>query len=267
MTNLKPTVQRVRHAIKPRVLLVQKIAHVTPLLVKVTFSCDDLGDFYSASFDDHIKLFFPTDGVLVRPEAGPDGLVFPAGITKPPARDYTPRRFDQSNKELDVEFVLHGDGPAANWVTQARVGDRLLTAGPRGSFIIPTDLDWLLLVGDETALPAIARRLEEAPEAARIFVVAEVQNAQEEQVFKSRADISISWIHRKPDQPDALEKAVRGLNLPDGDGYVWGAGEASQMRAIHQHLVTQRGIDKSCIRASSYWKRGAAAVHETHGGA
>jgi NADPH-dependent ferric siderophore reductase len=51
--------------------------------------------------------------------------------------------------------------------------------------------------------------------------------------------------------------------LPDGEGYVWAAGEATLMRAVRQLLCVERGIDKRRIRASAYWKRGAQAVHET----
>lgn len=84
-------------------------------------------------------------------------------------QDYTPRRFDA--QELGIEFALHGDGPAANWARQAQPGQTLTVAGSRGSFIVPTGFDWHLLVGDDSALPAIARRLEELPEGKPVTVV------------------------------------------------------------------------------------------------
>src|SRR6266568_4230449 len=79
-----------------------------------------------------------------------------AGSGAPVMRDYTPRRFDAVQRELDIEFALHGDGPAATWAAQAAPGQRVMIGGPRGSFIVPTDFDWHLLIGDETALPAVA---------------------------------------------------------------------------------------------------------------
>ena len=75
-------------------------------------------------------------------------------------RDYTPRRYDLDTLELDIDFVLHGDGPASTWAEQAKPGQFLHIGGPRGSMIVPDIFDSYLLIGDETALPAIARRLE-----------------------------------------------------------------------------------------------------------
>jgi NADPH-dependent ferric siderophore reductase len=259
--------QRIRHPLKARLLQVRRTALVTPYLMRVTFAGDDLHDFISASFDDHVKLFFPAPGESrpVMPETGPDGLVFPQGQPRPVARDYTPRRYDKASGELDIEFVLHGDGPAANWVTQAKVGDYLGMGGPRGSFVIAPGFDWHLLIGDETALPAIGRRLEELPGGTKAVVVLEVVDAQEQITFRSEAALDITWLSRSAHAPDGLQTALRELTLPAGEGYVWAAGESASMRAVHRYLVAERGIDKSRIRASSYWRQGDAAVHENLG--
>ena len=262
-------VERVRHAIRARMLTVRDISKVTPQLVRVTFHSPDLEGFVSASFDDHIKLFFPADGIPILPTPSEQGLAFPEGAQRPPTRDYTPRSYRATQNELDIEFVLHGDGPAANWVSRAKVGDQLVIAGPRGSFVIPDTFNWLWLIGDETALPAIARRLEELPSGASATVVALVQNASEQQSFSTKANAQIHWVHRDEQNAatgDPLEAAVRQLDIPaSGEGYIWAAGEAAQMRAIHQYLTKEKGIAKTRIRASSYWKKGAAAVHETLG--
>lgn len=250
------TAQRIRHPIKARLLHVRQIANVSPQMVRVTFHGPDLADFVSSSFDDHIKLFFPADGQPVMPEHIPDGLRFPEGVVRPPARDYTPRRYRPADNELDIDFLLHGVGPAASWVAQARIGDQLVSGGPRGSFVIPEVFDWQLMLGDETALPAIGRRLEELPAGYRVHVLALVQDAAEEQVFDSRADVHMRWIHRNESGDQALQAAVQAFVLPSGEGYIWGAGEASQMRAIHHHLATEKGVDKSRLRISNYWKLG-----------
>lgn len=260
------TVQRVRHPLRMRLLQVVRTQLVSPQLLRVTLGGADLADFVSASFDDHVKVFFPSPGAdkPVLPEVGPNGPVFPEGQPRPPARDYTPRRYDAVAQELDLEFVLHGDGPASTWAAQAKPGQYLGVGGPRGSFVVPTGFDWHLLIGDETALPAIGRRLEELGGGTHAVVVLEVADANAEIALPSAADVDVHWLHRG-DAPEGslLEPALRKLALPRGEGYVWAAGESVAMRAVRQYLVTECGIDKTRIRASSYWKRGAAAVHET----
>lgn len=255
------TVQRLRHAVKARLLQVAGITQITPRLMRISLSGDDLSDFISASFDDHIKLFIPQDGVLVMPQPGPNGLVFPEDVPRPLARDYTPRHYDQANKQLDIEFVLHNDGPATDWARQVQAGDQVVIAGPRGSFIIPDGFDWQIMIGDETALPAIARRLEELPVGIKVQLIAEVENAAEELRFDTRADVIVTWVHR--DQGTNLLDAIANVvSLPVGEGYVWAAAESAAVRAIYKHFVTDLGLDKSRIRASSYWKRGAIGTHE-----
>lgn len=261
-------VQRVRHPLKFRLLQVKQVRALTPHLIRVTFTGDDLHDFVSASFDDHIKVLFPEPGAdkPALPAAGPDGPVFPAGQPRPTARDFTPRRFDRDARELDIEFAMHEAGPAANWAAQARVGQYLGVGGPRGSLVIPTAFDWHLLVGDDTALPAIARRLEELPAGARAAAVIEVADPSAQIEFTTQAELHLVWCYRSEagQQGEALLQAVRDIYLPqDGEGYVWAAGESATMRAVRQHLCAERGVHKSRIRAASYWKQGAEAVHES----
>lgn len=260
------TVQRVRHPLKMRLLQVVRTTQVSPQLLRVTLGGADLQDFVSASFDDHVKVFFPVAGAdkPVLPQVGPDGITFPEGQPRPAARDYTPRRYDAARQELDIEFVLHGDGPASTWAAQAQPGQYLGVGGPRGSFVVPTAFDWHLLIGDDTALPAIGRRLEELGAGSHAIVVVEVGDAAAQIPLPTSAQCDLHWLHRG-DAPEGslLEAALRKLTLPGGEGYVWAAGEAAAMKAVRQYLVTERGIDKKRIRASAYWKRGVSAVHET----
>jgi NADPH-dependent ferric siderophore reductase len=263
------TARRVRHELKMRLLEVRDVSRVTPKLVRVTLAGDDLTGFISASHDDHCKLFFPQHGLdkPVLPTQGPNGPVFPEGIAKPVARDYTPRHYDAANNTLTIEFVLHGHGPATSWAAQAKPGQFLGVGGPRGSFVVPDDFDWYLLAGDEAALPAIARRLEELPATARAIVVAEIDNASEEQTFKSCAAVETIWVHRNGAEPGAsalLEQAIAGLTLPPGDGYAWVAAEAATAKSLRRHLVEGRGLRKDWVKAAAYWRHGSVAVHETY---
>ncbi len=264
------TVPRVRHPLKFRLLQVVRVHAVTPHLLRVTLSGPDLADFESASFDDHVKVFFPPPGAErpAIPTMGPNGPVFPDDEPRPAARDFTPRRYDRAARELDLEFVLHHPGPASQWAAQARPGQWLGIGGPRGSFVVPDDFDWHLLIGDDTALPAVARRLEELPAGTRAAVVLEVADHSAQIDFATRAELYAIWCFRNEAADEsggdgALLDALRDLPLPSGDGYVWAAGEARTMRAVRQHLSAERGVAPSRIRASAYWKRGASAVHES----
>lgn len=264
MTNIDLTVQRVRHTLKRRTVQVRRTERITPQLLAVTFGGEDLHDFVSASFDDHVKLCFPAPGESLPNWPDPDAQNANAHAPRPIMRDYTPRRYDPVTGELEIQFVLHGDGPAASWAAQAKPGDYLGIGGPRGSFVIPTGFDWFLMIGDETALPAIGRRLEELPAGTRVTVVVEIDADAQTVDFQTQADADIIWARRRG-RTDTLETAVRRLAIPEGEGYVWAAGEGHAMRAIHQYLLSERGLDKSRVRASSYWKHGAVAVHESHG--
>ncbi len=256
-------VQRVRHALRMRRPRVQAVAPIGANFLRIRFAGESLRGFVSASFDDHVKLMLPPSPgqPLVLPEPGPDGLVWPEGGERPAMRDYTPRHFDAAAGVLDIEFVLHGDGLASRWAEQARPGDEVGVGGPRGSFVVPVGFDWHLLVGDETAIPAIARRLEELPASAQAIAVIETADAGDRRRFDTRARLQAHWVEQG--ETGALARAVRALALPAGEGFAWAAGEAASMVAVRQALIEGHGLDKARVRASAYWKRGAAGHHET----
>ena len=267
------TARRVRHETKRRLLQVREVSRITPKMVRIVAGGDELAGFVSAAHDDHVKLFFPPPGQdkPVMPTPSPNGPIYPEGAPRPAARDYTPRRYDAAAGTLAIDFVLHGDGPATSWAAQARPGDFLGVGGPRGSFIVPDDFDWYLLAGDETALPAIGRRLEEVPPGARAVVVVEVDDAGEEQRFDTRSRLDVQWLHRgdaaaseKSGSQSLLHDAVAGLSFPPGDGYAWVAAEAATAKALRRHLVDERGLRKDRVKAAAYWKHGTVAVHETY---
>lgn len=263
------TPRRVRHELKTRLVEVREVSNISPKMLRVVLGGDQLAGFVSAAHDDHVKVFFPLAGEdrPMLPAPGPNGPAWPEGLPRPPSRDYTPRRYDAAANTLEIDFVLHGDGPAASWAAQARPGQFLGIGGPRGSFIVPDDFDWYVFAGDETALPAIGRRLEELPAGARTIVVAEVADIGEEQRFNTSTNLDLTWLHRdgaEPGDPELLHQAIADLKLPPGDGYVWVAGEAATAKGLRRLLVDQRGVRKDRIKAAAYWKRGAAAVHETY---
>jgi NADPH-dependent ferric siderophore reductase len=263
------TARRVRHETKMRLLQVREVGRLTPKMVRVVLGGEALAGFVSAAHDDHVKLFFPQPGhdKPVLPTPTPNGPVYPEGAVRPAARDYTPRRDDPAANTLTIDFVLHGEGPAATWAAQARPGQFLGVGGPRGSFIVPDDFDWYLLAGDETAVPAIGRRLQELPAGTRVIAVVEVADAGEEQKLDTRANLEMHWLHRTGAEAGnhlLLQRALTEFVLPPGEGYAWVAAEASAAKALRRYLVDQRGLPKDRVKAAAYWKQGAVAVHETY---
>lgn len=257
LDNLDPefrTPRRVRHQPRRRQLTVQRVQRIAAHMIRITFT-GDLEGFTSLGFDDHVKLFFPPNDCTVDDE------------TEMLSRDYTPRRYDPAANILDIEFVLHEAGPATRWAERAQPGQSLRIGGPRGSFVIPTEFDWHLLVGDDTALPAIARRLEELPTGARAVVLAEVDGPADQVSLESAANLTVTWAHRngvEPGTTDVLAKALAAASLPRGDYYTWIACESLTAKALRAQLVTRHGANSKWIRAAGYWRRGAVAVHETH---
>jgi NADPH-dependent ferric siderophore reductase len=259
--------QRQRHSLVLRQLEVLRVTELSPSMRRVTLGGPELKGFVSVGFDDHVKMFFPAPGETrpVLPVAGPDGLTFPEGGQRPLARDFTPRRYDPRAGELDIDFAILHDGPASRWASAVKPGAPAWVAGPRGSFIIPLDFDWHLLVADETGLPAIARRLEELPGNSRALALIEVAGAPEELALQCPAGAELVWVHRGAEMEEpgvALLAALRGLSFPDGDYFAWLACESGVAKRLRSVLIEERGANRKWVRAHGYWRRGAVAVHD-----
>ncbi|MEV6599792.1 siderophore-interacting protein [Actinoplanes sp. NPDC051346] len=254
-----PTI--VRYDLTPRLLQVRAARRVTPNLVRVTLGGAALAGFQGPAPADHVKVFFPIgDADLpLMPTLGPDGLVPPpAGSPRPVYRDYTIRAHRPEDDEIDLDFVIHGEGPASTWAERASPGQSVGVLGPRGSVLVPRDLDWYLIAGDETALPAIARWLEQLPAGCRVLAYIEVADAAEEQELAYAADVSLTWLHRdgaEPGTTSLLFDAIAAAELPSGDGFAWVAGEATTLKPIRRHL-RGLGLHPETVDVDGYWKRG-----------
>jgi NADPH-dependent ferric siderophore reductase len=241
-----PRIQRVRHELKFRGLQVESIVRLTPGMLRISFSGQDLSDFVSAAPDDHVKIFAPT----------------PSGEVE--RRDYTPRRYDARARLLVIDFAVHDAGPATRWALNARPGDRLQIGGPRGSAVASSDIRRWVLIGDETALPAIGRRIEEAKAGTHITSVVSVTGPDEHQAFETPADLRMLWAYRPlsaANDPGALLSIVKSIDLQP-ETFVWIAAEAAVARAIRTHFLEQRGQPLSWTKASGYWVVGRADAHE-----
>lgn len=248
----------VRHQLAMRTLEVLHTKRMTPHMQRITLKGEQLRGFVSASPDDHVKLFFPNaDGELVFPALGPNGPEFPAGCKPSPMRDYTPLEHDVARNELVIDFVLHGDGPASRWAEHAKPGQRIGVGGPRGSFLVAGDFDHYVLIGDETALPAIGRRLDEMPADAHVVVLVEIPEQADRQPLGSQAAFEVTWLERHgadAASSELLEKALRELSELPGDTFYWIAAESRRVRAMRRYLAEQRGVPKEWIRATGYWQ-------------
>ncbi|MDQ8027973.1 MAG: siderophore-interacting protein [Brevundimonas sp.] len=264
MTDALRIARRVRHPLKFRLLEVVEVSDLTPSLKRVVLT-GDLKDFVSLGFDDHVKIFPPREGEpLVLPTVGPDGPVFPE--PRPVARDYTPRQWDTAARTLTIDFAVGHGGPATDWVMTAKPGSQLGVGGPRGSFIVPTAFAHHVLIGDETAIPAIMRRLEELPGGVTATVVVEIEDAASAPAFVSAADLTVIRVCRNGGsrgRVEGLHSAVETAlqEVPREDAYVWIAGESQVARSL-RGLVVALGFDPKAMKAAGYWRAGAVGAHE-----
>jgi NADPH-dependent ferric siderophore reductase len=222
---------------KPRYpAVVKAVRHLTPRMVRVTFSSEALGEFGWNGPAAHIK------------------LVFAEGT-----RTYTPRRFDAGTHELDVDFVLHGEGPAATWASQAAVGQQLTIAGPGRSYAVEPTAPWYLLAGDDSAIPALCTIMESVPASIPVRALIEVVDEQEQHDLPGGANVTVEWLFRGPDAALAgrrLEAAVRAAQLPPGPGRIYVACESDAMRRIRRHLLSERNLDRTQLVTRGYWHLG-----------
>ncbi|OYQ35575.1 hypothetical protein CHU95_07580 [Niveispirillum lacus] len=253
--------QRLRHDTRRRNLKVVSTRDLSPFMRRITL-VGDMSGFQSSGFDDHVKLFFPDPAT---------GLIaLPGGDVKPIARDYTPRAFDLVAGTLTLDFALHGvakddpengAGPATTWALHAVPGDTLVLGGPRGSTVWPKDYALHLLIGDETALPAIGRRLEELPAGVRVIVLVAVDNPTATLDLPTQADATIHWLFRDPAHGGhTLTDAVARLSFRQTDVFAWVAAEAEEVRVIRDLLITRHGVNPEQMKAAGYWQKGGAGA-------
>ena len=258
--------------INVRQLEVRRVTDLGPGMRRITLSGDQLGAFTTSDgiavpalrnegFDDHVK--------IIVAGAGQDAPVPPIQVEghlnwrppggRPEAKDYTPRRYDPVAGELDLDFVRHGTGPAATWAENAQVGDPAWIAGPKNSALLPRNVDWLLVAGDETALPAIGRLLDELPEDLPATVIVEVSDPSRQIPLTGGPHVDLRWVHRTAAGDDnPLFEAIRALQWREGEVYAWVSGEATALKPIRAHLKHERQVPPDCLEVTGYWKRSAA---------
>jgi NADPH-dependent ferric siderophore reductase len=183
-------------------------------------------------------------------------------------RRYTIRSFDRSVPAVDLDVVLHGDGPAAAWAASARPGGRIEAIGPRGKVTVDPAADWHLFAGDDSAIPASLAMAESLPASRQAIVLLQVGGVEDHQVARTAdgREVPVEWVHRAdagadPASGTELVAALRAVALPAGTGHAYLAGElgvVAQMR----NVLLERGLAAEQISAKPYWRAGRAnAAH------
>ena len=179
-------------------------------------------------------------------------------------RTYTQRRFDDAAKTLAVDFVLHGDGPAATWAAQAHAGQQLILMGPARSYVIDPGASWYVLAVDDTALPALETLLEALPAGARVtaFIGGCRGRRGAAPPGSPRRRDSLAAA-RFRGRRSALEAALAAYPWETGDGCVYVGCEADAMRRIRAMLLASSGVDRSGITTAAIGGKARAITPTT----
>ncbi|MFD5746783.1 siderophore-interacting protein [Streptomyces sp. NPDC127033] len=233
---------------------------ITPHMVRVVLGGEGLAAVRAGEFTDHyVKVLFTPEGVTYPEPFDMDRIRAEFPRDRWPAnRTYTVRAWDPAALELTIDFVVHGDeGLAGPWAARAKPGETVRLLGPGGLYAPDPAADWHLLVGDESALPAIAASLERVPAGAVVHAFVEISGPEEEQKITTPDGVGITWLHRGS-RPvgEALTAAVRALDFPPGDVLAFVHGEAGFVKELRRHLRLERGIPRERLSISGYWRIG-----------
>lgn len=264
-TSSEPRVKLRMHPLVPRLLRVVDLQTLAPAMRRIVLSGDDLAQpfpYEPLTVSDHVKVVFPEieSGEIHLPTVADDRLVMPQGRPRPIFRDYTVRSYAAAARRLTLDFVLHDHGVAGRWAQTAALGDPLGVLGPRGSHLYPGDFDNYLIAGDETALPAMARWIEELPSEARAEVFISVANLGERVALAQRPGINVTYLDRSAHGRAVLMEAVQNYARPAGELFVWVAGEAAAIKPIRRHVREVLDIPAEHVDIDGYWKQGTAGL-------
>jgi len=233
---------------------------LTPTLVRVVLGGEGLTGFATPdATDTYVNVAIPPAG------APYEGVFSPAEVREthpkeawPARRRYTVREWDAASGLITLDFVVHGDhGAGGPWAAAAEPGDVLVFEGPGSGFAPDATADWYLLAGDESALPAIAASLEALPAGARAVVRLVCDGPGFEVPLSCAGELDVVWLHRTgvDGDVDLLPDAVAGLEFPAGRVHAFIHSEADEIRAIRRHLITDRGVPRTDMSCSPYWRR------------
>ena len=237
---------------------VRRVQRLSPRMIRVTFAGPDLKGLTVEHPAASVRLLLPSaEGQeLVMPSWNGNEFLLPDG-RRPTIRTLTPRRVDPDALELEVEIVLHGEGAASDWAAAAEPGDQAAISGPGRGYAIDRDAPAFVLVGDETAIPAVSQLLEVLPTETPVQVHIEVAHPDARLALSDHPHATVEWcdLPSGASPGDALLGAARGADVVPG-ARVWVAGEAAAMQRIRRHLFEDRGLPRAHASVRGYWKHG-----------
>jgi NADPH-dependent ferric siderophore reductase len=243
---------------------VTRTERISPNFIRVTFAGDGLDAFPLHGFDHWFRLFLPhEDGAASfdlpnrMDTLGYLRYLRMPGATRPHMRNYTVRELRPRVGEMDVDFVVHGDdGVATRWVQRVEPGARVALLDQGRGHDIPDGTEAHLLVGDETALPAVAGILRDLPRDARGAAWVELANPADAQETGAPDGVAVHWVTRPPgSRPGAtVLDAVRAAPLPTGRIAAYLAGEQALPAALRRWLVGEHRVPKTAIAFQGYWR-------------
>lgn len=237
---------------------VREVLALTPNMIRIVFGGEDLRRFVSSGDpDERLVVVLPRAGERETPAPvrQEDGTLDYPSDDEPELRSYTVRRWDADKPEMVIDFVRHEGGVAATWAIQAQVGDVVYLSPANGWYAPPADASWQLLLADMTALPALGRIVEELPAGLRAIAIAEVADERDAQELSSGADVTYDWVvGGNGHGPSRMLEVLKGLELPEGPGYIWFAGEAAESRAIRKYVRRELGWPTERFTILGYWR-------------
>ncbi|MGW4369251.1 SIP domain-containing protein [Nocardia takedensis] len=255
-------------SIRTYITSVVKVEQLTPIYKQITFGGGDLAWFTPGGHDQFIYVMTPPPGraeLTVDSSFSREQFGRFTDADRPIGAYYTVRHWRPDVAELDMLFVLHGIGDdnhaepglSATWAARAEPGNPVALWGPRTIYEPPGDTDWLLLIADETGLPAVCVILENLADDTPAHIFIEMGAAADRLSVPDRPGISVTWLFREDTQGDTsspLVEAVRALDRPPGNVYAWGGAESRSMAAIRKYLRSEWNIDRTRVRMTGYWR-------------
>ncbi len=244
---------------------------------RLTLEAQEFCDFQTLAADEYFGLMIPRSGTLELPSEHPPQISPRALVAlipeelRPDVRWYTVRQHRPSVGQVDVDMVLHGEGevsgPAGRWASRAQRGDIVGFCECKGVYAPEDSVRTQLLIGDETSLPALAALLESdepAPTRGRLdsqHVTVHIEVPSDDEIQQIHTDVPIQWHVRNEARPgSSLLRDLECADLPNTIDYAWVCAEALTVKLVRRHLVNARGVDKSKILFSGYWRLGEARL-------